>query len=618
MARAKAQTGRARTPIAARSGTPRRKAAKAARARPARRWFLRGLVLAALWSTILGAGVLVWLAWDLPRPEAALAATRRPSVTMLDAQGGVIAQSGDLYGETVTPRTLPRHVVDAMLATEDRRFRSHVGIDPIGIARAAFVNLVEGRVVQGGSTITQQVAKNLFLTPDRSFRRKGQEALLALWLERAFSKDEILAIWLNRIYLGSGAYGIDAAARLYFGVPARSLSVWQASVIAGLPKAPSRLNPRADPQAAVARGREAVDNMVAAGWLTEAEAARAKAEAARGFASGPPRGRSAFAEWAEGRLGPVPTTGGAVMLRATLDPALQEAAERALAAALSSDGARLGIGQGAVVAVRAETGAVLAMVGGRAATVGGFNRAVAAERQPGSAFKPFVWLAALEAGLTPGTVMEDAPLAVGRWRPENIDGRYRGPVTLTEALAQSVNTVAVRLAMQVGLPRAAAAARRAGLTGTIPNDATAALGSGSVGLLELAVAYATFANGGWLVVPHGIVAAETDGETVWRREGDRLRAIDATRADAMAAMLREAVARGTGRAAALPGRAVAGKTGTTSEFRDAWFIGWVETPASGTVVIGVWLGNDDAAPMRGVTGGSVPARIFRGVAAAVR
>jgi penicillin-binding protein 1A len=566
-----------------------------------------------LWSVIAGAGLLAWIAWDLPRPESALAATRRPSVTMLDASGGVLAQGGDVYGETVTPRDLPRHVVDAMLATEDRRFRSHFGLDPIGLARAAVTNLVEGRVVQGGSTITQQVAKNLFLTPERSFRRKGQEALLALWLERHFTKDEILAIWLNRIYLGAGAYGIDAAARLYFGVPARQLTVWQAAVIAGLPKAPSRLNPRANPGGAVARGREAIDNMVAAGWLSEAEAARAKAEAARGFAAGPPRGRSAFAEWAEGRLGPIESAGGAVTLRATLDPALQAAAERALAAALTGEGAQLGIGQGAVVAVRAATGAVLAMVGGRDAVAGGFNRAVAAERQPGSAFKTFVWLAALEAGLTPETVVEDAPIAVESWRPENIDGRFRGPVTLTEALAQSLNTVAVRLALQAGMPRVIAAARRAGITGTIPRDATAALGSGSVGLLELAVAYATVANGGMLVVPHGVVSAEADGVTVWRREGDAVRAVAPEHAAELAAMLREAVARGTGRAAALPGRAVAGKTGTTSDFRDAWFIGWVDG-----VVIGVWLGNDDNAPMRGVTGGSVPARLFREVATAVR
>jgi len=613
MARAKAQP-RARTPLAARGGAGR-KPARPGRRR--RRWLLRGVVLCSLWSLIAGAGLLLWLAWDLPRPDHALAATRRPAITMLDASGGVIAESGDLYGEAVRPQELPRHVIEAVLATEDRRFWSHIGIDPIGLARAAVANLAAGRVVQGGSTITQQVAKTLFLTPERSFRRKGQEALLALWLERQFSKDEILAIWLNRVYLGAGAYGVDAAARLYFGVPARGLSLWQAAVIAGLAKAPSRLNPRANPEAAIARGREAVDNMVEAGWLSPAEAARAKAEAARGFAAVPPRGRSAFAEWAEARLGPIESAAGAVTLRATLDPAIQAAAERALATALAGEGARLGASEGAVVAVRASTGAVLAMVGGRAGVPGGFNRAVASHRQPGSAFKPFVWLAALEAGLTPETVVEDAPITVGQWRPENIDGRYRGPVTLADALAVSANTVAVRLALQVGLSRVTATARRAGLTGTIPRDATAALGTGSVTVLELAVAYAAFANGGRLVVPHGIVSAEADGRTVWRRAGDSVPVFAPAHAEAMAAMLRGAVAGGTGRAASLPGRAVAGKTGTTSDHRDAWFVGWVESSHE-PVVIAVWVGNDDATPMRGVTGGSIPARVFREVAGTVR
>jgi len=616
MARAKAKA-RVRSPIAVTSGGERGRRRAAAAPRPRRYRGLRLAVLALLWSGILGAALVVWLAWDLPRPETALAATRRPSITLLDAAGGVVAHSGDLYGETVMPRDLPRHVVAAVLATEDRRFYHHFGLDPIALARAAVANLAAGRVVQGGSTITQQVAKNLFLTPERSLRRKGQEALLALWLERRFTKDEILAIWLNRTYLGAGTYGIDAAARAYFGVPARALTVWQAAVLAGLPKAPSRLNPRVNPEAAIARGREAIDNMVAAGWLTEAEAARAKAEAARGFAAAPPRGRNAFASWAESRLGPIESAGGAVTLRTTLDPRLQAAAERALGAVLAGEGARLGAGQGAVVAVRAATGAVLAMVGGRDGSAGGFNRAVAAERQPGSAFKPFIWLAALEAGLTPETVVEDAPLTIGSWRPENIDGRYRGPVTLAEALAQSLNTVAVRLALQVGLPRVTAAARRAGLTGEIPRDATAALGSGSAGLLELAVAYATFANGGRLVVPHGVVSAEADGVTVWRRQGGAVPVIAPEHAAAMASMLREVVSRGTGRAAALPGRVVAGKTGTTSDFRDAWFLGWVDD-SEGPVVIGVWMGNDDNAPMRGVTGGSLPARIFREVAASVR
>jgi penicillin-binding protein 1A len=565
-----------------------------------------------LWGALALGGVLAWLAWDLPHPAAALEATRRPGVTLLDTEGGVLARSGDLYGETVRVADLPDHVADAVLAIEDRRFRSHFGIDPIGLARAAAVNLAAGRVVQGGSTLSQQVAKNLFLAPDRSFRRKGQELLLTLWLERAFTKDEILEVWLNRVYLGAGAWGVDAAARLHFGVPAQRLSVWQAAVIAGLPRAPSRLNPRADPEAAIARGRVVLRAMVEAGLLSAEAARRAAAEAARGFAPAPPRGAGWFAVWAQERLGALPTEhGGDLLLRTTLDPRLQSRAEDRLAALLDGEGARLGVGEGAVVALEAETGAVRAMVGGRTPRTGGFNRATAARRQPGSAFKPFVWLAALEAGMTPATVREDRPVTIAGWRPENIDGQFRGAVTLAEALAQSINTIAAQIVAEVGVGRVVSAARRVGIVSDQPRDATIALGTGEVGLLELAAAYAPFVNGGHAVLPHGVLRAKAGGRTVWRREASAVRAIREERAAAMAAMLRAAVERGTGRAAAIPGRTVIGKTGTSQNFRDAWFIGAVDG-----LVIGVWLGNDDASPMQGVAGGALPARLFREIAAA--
>lgn len=595
---------------------PKRKPAAArapsARRSPRRRFRLvRWAVLTTLWGALAVGGLLAWLAWDLPHPATALEATRRPGVTLLDTQGGVLARSGDLYGETVRVRDLPEHVADAVIAIEDRRFRRHFGVDPIGLARAAFVNVTQGRVVQGGSTITQQVAKNLFLTPDRSFRRKGQELLLSLWLEREFDKDEILAVWMNRVYLGAGAWGVDAASRLYFGVPARRLSVWQAAVIAGLPRAPSRLNPRADPEAATQRGRVVLAAMVEAGLLSAEAARRAEAEAGRGFAPAPPRGASWFAVWAQDRLGALPTEqGGDLLLRTTLDPRLQSRAEDRLAAMLAGDGARLGVGEGAVVALDAETGAVRAMVGGREPRAGGFNRATGARRQPGSAFKPFVWLAALEAGMTPTTILEDRPVTIAGWRPENIDGQFRGPITLADALAQSVNTIAAQIVAEVGVARVAAAARRVGIVSDQPRDATIALGTGEVGLLELAAAYAPFVNGGRAVVPHGVLRAEAGGQIVWRRETSAVRAIPEERAARIAAMLRGAVEHGTGRAAAIPGRVVAGKTGTTQGFRDAWFIGAVDG-----LVIGVWLGNDDASPMRGVTGGTLPARLFREIAA---
>lgn len=578
---------------------------------PARLRPLRWAVLGLLWAGLALAALIAWLAWDLPHPAMALEATRRPGLTLLDAEGGVLARRGDLYGETVRVAELPPHVAQAVIAIEDRRFRSHFGIDPIGLVRAGLANLRAGRIVQGGSTITQQVAKNLFLTPDRSLRRKGQEVLLALWLERSFDKDEILAIWLNRIYFGAGAWGIDAAARLYFGVPARALSPWQAAVLAGLARAPARLNPRADPAAAMARGRLVLAAMVEAGFLSAEAARRAEAEAARGFAAVPPRGAGWFAAWVEDRLD-LPAAEGDLVLHTTLDPRLQARAEDRLAVLLAGEGRRAGVTEGAVVALEAGSGAVRAMVGGRAPRAGGFNRATAARRQPGSAFKPFVWLAALEAGMTPATVREDRPITIGTWRPENIDGRHRGAVTLAEALAQSINTVAAQLVAELGVARVAAAARRVGIVSAQPRDATIALGTGEVTLLELAAAYAPFVNGGFAVIPHGVRAATAGGRTVWRREGGVVRAIPPDHAAAMAAMLRGAVERGTGRAAAIPGRLVLGKTGTTQGFRDAWFIGAVDG-----LVIGVWLGNDDATPMRGVTGGSLPARLFREIAEAL-
>lgn len=577
--------------------------------RPRRRFW--PLAIAAfVWLALAAAGLVAWLAWDLPHPATALEATRRPGLTLLDRQGGVLARTGDLYGETVLPDRLPRHVSDAVIAIEDRRFYRHAGVDPIGIARAAWMNARHGRIVQGGSTLTQQVAKTLFLAPDRSLKRKGQELLLALWLERAYSKEEILGLWLNRVYFGAGAYGIDAAARLFFGVPASGLSVWQAAVLAGLPRAPSRLNPRADPEAAIRRGRVVLAAMVAADLLTREAARRAEAEASRGFAPAPPRGAGWFADWATDRLPRLPPeAGGDFVLRTTLDPGLQSAAERGLAGLLAAEGERAQVSQGAVVVLDAASGAVRAMVGGRDRQPGGFNRAVAARRQPGSAFKPFVWLAALEAGMTPDTWRDDRPIVLGSWRPENMDGRHRGSVRLGEALALSLNTVAAGLAAELGLARILDAASRAGIRSPQPRDATLVLGTGEVRLIELAAAYATLLNGGLRVEPYGIEQIESGGRIVWRHQGAPARVLPADRAAAMASMLREAVERGTGRAAAIPGRTVAGKTGTSQDFRDAWFVGAVDG-----LVIGIWLGNDDGMPMRGVSGGGLPARLFREIA----
>ncbi|WP_229677723.1 transglycosylase domain-containing protein [Caldovatus sediminis] len=572
---------------------------------------------------------LLWFAYDLPRPEAALAATRRPSVTLLAADGRLLATSGDLYGEPLRLSELPPHLPAALIAIEDRRFREHFGLDPVGMARAAWVNLTAGRVAQGGSTLTQQLAKNLFLTPERSLRRKVQEALLALWLERRFTKDELLEIYLNRVYLGAGAYGVDAAARLYFGVPARRVTLGQAALLAGLPKAPSRLNPRVAPEAAIGRAMEVLGAMAEQGLIPRALVA-AEGERLR-LVPAPSRDAGWFADWVQGFAGGESLAArfpgaGDLVLRTTLDSRLQAAVEAELAALLAGPGARARVTQGAVVALDAASGAVRAMAGGRDYRESPFNRATQARRQPGSAFKPIVFLAALEQGMRPGDMVADTALRLGHWSPGNGEWRARGEITLEEALAHSVNTAAVRVLQRAGGPRRVAeVAARLGLEADrLPRDASLALGTGEVTLLDLAAAYAAIANGGRRVVPEGIAAARgADGTAlaVPRAGGSAAgrAVVAAEHAEALRRMLEAVVRYGTGRAAALPGREVAGKTGTSQDHRDAWFVGFVAAPASGAaagagpLVLGIWLGNDDASPMDGVRGGTLAARLFRDI-----
>jgi penicillin-binding protein 1A len=565
------------------------------------------LVAAALWLGLAAVALGVVLAWDLPRPETALASPRQAGLVLLARDGAPAGRIGEHYGETLRPAELPRHLVDAVLATEDRRFFAHGGLDLRGILRAAWVNAQAGAVVEGGSTITQQVAKTLFLSNARTWRRKGQEALLALWLEQHFGKDEILGIWLNRVYLGGGAYGVDAAARLYFGVPARRATLFQAAVLAGLPKAPSRLNPHADADAAIARAREVLGNMVEAGRLDAATAARTIDAGRRaGFRAAPPGG--AFASFAAEEAAASAATPAAadLVVATTLDAALQARAHAALAAAL----ARHPAVEGAVVVIDAGTGAIRAMVGGVDASA--FNRAAHARRPAGSAFKPVMWLAALRHGAAPGDMLDDRPITLGAWNPRNFNDQYAGRITLAEALARSSNSIAVQLFQRVGPRRVGETARLLGLPAPVA-DATAALGTGSVTPLSLAAAYAPFANGGLAVMPHAVARiAERQGRVLWRRAAAApRRVITEDEAAAMAAMLRGAVATGTGRAAAIAGVAVAGKTGTTSESRDAWFAGF----AGGLVVV-VWMGADDNAPMGPITGGGLPAQVFRAVLAA--
>jgi penicillin-binding protein 1A len=563
-------------------------------------WLLRWGFIASVWLTLAGVVTVLWFARDLPRPEAALDAVRRPSLTLQDRSGRVIATFGDVVGEPLRLKDFSPFLPAAVVAVEDRRFYHHSGIDLIGLLRAAWVNVTAGRVVQGGSTLTQQVAKTLFLTNVRSTKRKVQELLLTLWLERHFSKQEILEIYLNRVYLGAGAWGMDAAAKTYFNVSARRVTLAQAAVLAGLPRAPSRFNPRVNPGAALVRGKEVLGTMVDSGAIT-AEQAQAAAEQIVFPPS--PVAPGWFADWVADQSQLVLAPDADAVVRTTLDNRDQAVAENRLSALLDGPGVAANAGEGAVVILDAATGAVRAMVGGRNFRGSPFNRAVLARRQPGSAFKPFVWLTALETGMTPGDRVLDGPIRIGNWSPVNFERRYLGEVTLEEALAQSINTASVRLLLRSGGAKAVAStAARLGIADKLPKDASLALGTGEVGLLELTAAYAPFFNGGNRVVPYGLDRTPHQPEPI----------ISASEAAMMARMLGAVVSRGTGRAAAVAGHVVAGKTGTTQDFKDAWFIGCVRG-----VLIGVWFGNDDNEPMKGVLGGGLPARLFHDIAVGI-
>ena len=586
--------------------------ARSAKPRPApgRGWLwplARRLMVLAVWAFVAGLGLLAWYAYDLPDVADLGERTRAPSVRIISADGVQLARYGDVYATPVRARELPEHLLQAVIATEDRRFYSHFGLDVIALVRATIANLRAGRIVQGGSTLTQQLAKNIFLTPERSIKRKVQELLLALWLERSFTKDEILSIYLNRVYLGAGTYGVAAASRRYFAKPAAKLSLGEAAMIAGLLKAPSRYAPTHDLKRSRARARQVLGFMVDAGYLSEQQAeaaARQPVSVRRLLGSG--RGARYFADWVRDRVAGYTGPGAAdITVVTTLDSRLQRAAEEAVAWALAGEGAARGAGQAALVAL-APDGAVVAMVGGRDYRASQFNRATQALRQPGSAFKPFVYLAALEAGMTPADVVEDAPLTIDGWSPRNYDDTYAGPVTLSDALARSLNTVAVRLAERVGRDKVVAVARRLGVTSPLRADASLALGASEATLLEITRAYTAFANGGQGVLAHGIVEITgAGGVLLYRRSGTGLgRVIEPRHLAPLVGMLEAVISDGTGRAARLPWPA-AGKTGTSQHWRDAWFVAFTRE-----LTAGVWVGNDDGAAMRRVSGGGLPARLW--------
>jgi penicillin-binding protein 1A len=581
--------------------------ARGGRGRRAIYFLLRWCVILGLWGLIVLGAVIAWFAWDLPDTSGIATFNRRPGLTFVATDGQVVGTYGDIYGGLVELKDMPPWLPQAVIATEDRRFYGHFGLDPIGLGRAFVANLRAGRVVQGGSTITQQLAKNVFLTHERTLGRKIQELLLALWLERNFSKDQILTIYLNRVYLGAGTYGVEAAARRYFGKSARQLSRHEAAMIAGLLKAPSRYAPTADLARAATRAAEVLENMVDAGQLTPTQAAAAVREPLRLASGAAQRGPRYFTDWL---VDQVPSFVGFVdrdlTIVTTLDSRLQRAAESIINETLARDGAKAEISQAALVALSTD-GAVRAMVGGRDYADSQFNRATAASRQPGSAFKPFVYLAAIEAGMQPDDRVADGPLTIGDWSPRNFDDTTHGEITLRDALARSVNTASVRVAQQAGIDRVIQTARRMGITSELRRDYATALGASEVTLIELTAAYGPFAVGGNGVLPYAIAEIrDANGNVIYRRAGSGPgRVVTRGPLAAMTDMLTAVVQRGTGRAASLD-RPAAGKTGTSQDFRDAWFVGF-----TADYITGVWMGNDDGTPMHRVTGGGMPARVWR-------
>nr|WP_295828609.1 penicillin-binding protein 1A [uncultured Azospirillum sp.] len=570
------------------------------------RQLLQWGLVAAIWCGIGLGAVLAWFALDLPDISKVAQFERRASITVLAADGSEFARFGDLHGTTLSVKDLPPHLVDAVLAIEDRRFYSHFGIDPLGLARAVYVNWRSGRAVQGGSTITQQLAKNLFLTPEKSLKRKIQEAMLALWLESRFTKDQILTAYLNRVYLGAGTFGVDAAARTYFGKPATEVDIRESAVLAGLLKAPSRYAPSTNPDESAERARVVMAAMLDAGYLTQAQY-----DAARTAKPSPKRrpggdGRY-FADWVTdlvpGFAGP---DHGDVIVRTTLDLRMQRAAEQRMEALLAGPGAAANVRQGALVAMSPD-GAVRALVGGRDYDSSEFNRATQALRQPGSAFKPFVYLAALETGWTPDSLIDDAPVQLGNWSPGNYDGKYRGSITLASALAHSSNTATARLIDRVGTDRVRRIASDLGISSPLTRDLSLALGTSEVTPLELVRAYAGIANRGVPVWAYAITEIKSrDGAVLYRRQGGGgAPVVDPAHAVQLARMMSGVLDYGTGRSARL-NRPAAAKSGTTQDYHDAWFVGF-----TADLVAGVWLGNDNNDAMKKVTGGTLPAKLWR-------
>ncbi|MBL0370524.1 penicillin-binding protein [Rhizobium sp. KVB221] len=565
------------------------------------------MLVLGLWGGIAVAGLLVYYGSRMPSAESWAMPDRPPNIKIVDVNGSLLANRGSTGGEAVPLDSMSPYIPQAVMAIEDRRFYSHFGVDPIGLSRAMMRNAMSGRMVQGGSTLTQQLAKNMFLTPERTLERKVQELLLAFWLESKYTKEQILAMYLNRVFFGSNSYGVEAASRRYFNKSARDVNLTEAAILAGLLKAPSALSPAKNPEGAMARAKLVLAAMEDQGYINHDELTAAldqKAPKAKSYWSGAEHyAADMVMDELPGLIGEVKED---IVVDTTIDKTLEKAAEKSIQTALDKDGKRLGVSQAALVSIDG-TGAIRAVVGGREYAKSQFNRAFKAKRQPGSAFKPFVYAAALEQGLTPGSVRNDAPVRIGKWTPENYDNKYRGQVTLANALANSLNTIAAQLVMEAGPQNVSKLAHRMGIETELQDNASIALGTSEVSLVELTAAYAPFMNGGFKATPHVIKRVTTvSGKVLYENTYDTPpKVISEKIAAQMNMMMAGVITRGTGKKAKLPGWQVAGKSGTTQSFRDALFVGY-----SANLTTGVWFGNDDGASMKKVTGGGLPAQTW--------
>ena len=586
---------------------PPRSRPQASRTRAQQALYIASLV--AVWGLIFLVGFFAVFAVDLPDTSKLYDVTRQPSISYLDRSGALVAVRGSQYAPPVDLDKLPPYVPKAFVAIEDRWFYWHLGFNPWGILRSQVYNLTHhGGPLRGGSTITQQLARNLFLTANQTYRRKAQELILAVWLEAKFSKKEILALYLNRVYFGAGAYGIEAASQRYFGKPASQLSIGESALLAGMMKGPSRYSPVSATDRAARRATIVLDEMVRTHAITPEQRAQAFRTPVRVNPVLANQRAQYFTDWVDDQVRSLvgePTED--LVVETTLDLPIQTAAEQALRRGVEAAKAQ-GVGQGALVSIDGE-GRIRAYVGGASYADSQFDRATMAQRQAGSSFKPFVYLTAMEQGRTPATQVVDEPVKIGDWEPKNYTGKFLGPMSLQTALAQSINTVAARLANEVGTGNVAATARRLGITSKIQLDPSMALGAVEVSPLDMAQAYAPFANGGFFAKGYGIERIRTaSGKILYDRSVDkaaRRAVIGSPALQYMNQMMRQVITSGTGTRARVAGFDLAGKTGTTSDYRDAWFVGY-----TGGFVTAVWVGRDDNTPMKRVTGGGAPAGIW--------